>query len=255
MANNLKAGQVVLAYGGGGNVGIGALAILLKQGVNVVVPSRSAERIEVLKKRFAEHSQFLHGVVTKDYVSAESYAHVKKFVVDKFGEDGLDHVLSSQGNDVVEKTDISGTSAERLLAAFTGGVVSHHHTVQHFYPLLLKSKNPSPSFTFMTGLSGEFVVSTKLSLMTICNSALYGYILTLQKEAEPTKVRVNEFRLGTLVADADIPDRFLEHEAGSKVYAPRLSGAVIVAIMNSTQKGKKIDVRTDEDYDTQAKLT
>jgi len=251
---SLKANQVVVAFGATGNVGIGALALLLEQGVNVVVPSRSEERLDVLKKRFSSHQQHIHGVVVKDYQSDESYAEVAKFVVTKFGEDGLDHVLSSQGNDIKDADGISKTSAERLETAFRGGVVSHHHTVVHFYPLLLKSKNPSPSFTFMSGLSGEFVVSTKLSLMTICNASLYGYILCLQKEAELTKVRVNEFRLGTLVADNDIPDRFQEHESGMRVYSPKLSGEVIVSIMNSTQKGKKFDVRTDEDYTTHSKL-
>eukprot|EP01113_Clastostelium_recurvatum_P011838 TRINITY_DN16075_c0_g1_i1.p1 TRINITY_DN16075_c0_g1~~TRINITY_DN16075_c0_g1_i1.p1 ORF type:complete len:249 (+),score=83.17 TRINITY_DN16075_c0_g1_i1:81-827(+) len=245
----LSSDDVVLLFGATGAVGVGALQLLLERGAHVVIHSRSQDKVEHLKKKFSARADHIHEVVTKDNHSEETFLQIKKLVVDKFGEDGLSHVVSSQGGQVFDAQGISGTSSEQLEASFRDKVVSHHATVRHFYPLLLKSKNPSPSFTFMTGASGEMCFDVRASLMTICNAATFGLVLALQKEAESTKVRVNEFRLAAIVSEKT--DELVH---GMKPNPPEFAGKVIVGIINSSQRGKKLFVRTQEDADKAATL-
>ena len=67
-----------------------------------------------MKKRFAAKEKFIHGVITKDNHSEESFVIIKSFI-EKFGEDGLAHVLSSHGGNVFDAQGITGTSSERVL--------------------------------------------------------------------------------------------------------------------------------------------
>jgi len=243
---HLKAGQVAVVFGASGAVGVGIVQVLLEKGLNVVAVSRSHEKLEEIKKRFHAYEAQLFGVEVKDGSSIADVSRVRDFVISKFGEEGLDHVISSQGGITQDKVAISETSVELLEQAFHEKVTSHHVAVHALYPLLKKSKNPSPSFTIITGVSGRLCFSPQMALMTINNAAIFGYVLALFKENEEhkDKVRVNEYRISCLIKDEPNPQPVW----GWPAYPSHKAGEVLAGIINSSSRNQVIEVSTPEDF-------
>ncbi len=239
--------QVVLALGGSGHVGIGAVHHLLESNNHVIVPTRNTETKEKLEKRFSSHADHLHVIVLDGY-NQENYKRIQTYITTTFGKDGLDHVISSSGGFCDTKGRLlSSTTTEEFTKLFNERVMPHHESTQFFYPMLKESKNPSPSFLFITGLSGTYVFSSFSTLLTIANAAIYGIVLSLQFEVKQNqdKVRVNELRIGTFVRDQENePDTIMNIPGVTSKYC----GEALVSIIHSTAGGKIFTTKAKQDY-------
>jgi NAD(P)-dependent dehydrogenase (short-subunit alcohol dehydrogenase family) len=245
---SLQDGQVVLLFGSTGVVGSATLKHLLAKGVRVVAPSRSQKNIDAIKQDNTTYEENIYGVVT-DANSHDGQAVIRDFIVDKFGEDGLDHVVSIHGDSTMtkDKHPISEVTHEELEPMINGKIFAQHAAIRHFYPLLKKSKCESPSFTIVTGAAGTFVPGLEWSLITICNAALYGVALTLMAESETRKdkVRVNEFRISNMIVRDEEPKFGLNN---------KICGAALAAVVNSTQRKQVFSPRTQEDFENLVQL-
>lgn len=240
----LEPNQAILVTDGTSIIGRGIIDNLLPKGVNVIVPVLLQSEIDKLRDRYARYNDQIYGVeiAANNY---DGFVKVRDYITDHF--QNLDHVIAIHYGWITSQGGICDISSEELMTAFKDKVQKHHDTIRLFYPLLRKSKNPSPSYTIVTSTAGNAVYSLDTCLTTIMTCSLYGLSLALKTEAKlkGEKVRVNEFRTDALIAIQDATTEEQNHCIVSNMAC----GAALVSMLDSEINGRVIVPKTARDFE------
>ncbi len=178
--------QVVVVLGATGVVGSGAVRRYLGEGATVVAVSRSAPKLEALKKRLAA-PHLLSAV--GDFTSDDEAFKTRDAVAAVLGGQPIDHVLSSIGFVTVDQV-ASATPVATFRAALDGGLFNNFLAARAFLPAL-KTREGS-SFTMVSGGLAHFPPpDPKLWMGTVKNAAVNALTFGLASETLKDQVRVN----------------------------------------------------------------
>eukprot|EP00850_Spirogloea_muscicola_P006342 SM000030S11351 [mRNA] locus=s30:243515:259426:- [translate_table: standard] len=185
--------QVALVAGGTGTVGSGIVRSFLAGGATVVVPSRNAQRLDTLRSECGETEE-LH-LVKVDVSSEEGARYILKYI-DGNLDGQLDHVVTSLGSGVWNTPVVGDKPLSFLAEALSECCGTHYVVATKFLPRL--QDRAGSSFTFISGsLGGSFMDGAGFT--TIGAAALWGLSIAVRGEMRDKAVRVNEFRIGTVV--------------------------------------------------------
>lgn len=181
---NLK-GRVALIAGGAGNVGKGIVRAFLDEGAIVVVPSRSAEKLESLRDRLGTlaTNRFVPLVAQTD--NLEGAASLRYEVLDRFGH--LDVVVASLGgwNQAGAMTGISMEAWNRVVQS---NLTSHFIIARTFMPVLISQEKGS--YTMLGGTSSE-TIYPGAGLNSITGVARLMLARVMVEETQGSGVRIN----------------------------------------------------------------
>ncbi len=182
-------GRVVLVAGGAGAVGEGIVAAMLGAGAQVVVPSRTADRVAALRTRLGEPAG-LHGVVG-DVGAPDGAERVAAAALAKGGR--LDAVVAAVGgwwqrSDLV---DVDPAEWRRVLEA---SLTTHFLLIRALLPRL--REQVGSSYQLVVGDTAESPVPGA-SLSTVTAAGVLG--LFRAAAAEERVVRVNALYLAPVL--------------------------------------------------------
>lgn len=185
-------GRVALVAGGAGTVGSGIARAFLRAGATVIVPSRSAARIETLRSE-AEHAGRLVGVEA-DVGSPEGAARVRELVERDHGQ--LDHLVTSLGGawtgGPLRELDLDG-----FRAALREYCEIHFVAMRALLPVM--EDRDGASYTIVSGVAGEQLFDLTWGPVSVGAAALFGLGMVTRAEYADHAVRVNELRVGMRV--------------------------------------------------------
>lgn len=180
------AGTVAVVPGGTGNVGEGIVRAFLEAGSTVAVPSRSEERVTLLRSHLAESVQDrVVGFVGPydDFASADALV---TRIQDKLGR--VDHVAPALGSWWAGPT-IKEMGMSDFDAQFVDVIRTHVATARAF----LRLGDPIQSYTVIAGQAAERPIPSA-GIMSMRGAALLMLRMVLAAESGPT-VRVNDLTL------------------------------------------------------------
>lgn len=225
-------GRVALVAGGAGTVGSGIARAFLRAGATVIVPSRSAARIEALRGE-AEHADRLVGVEA-DIGSPEGAARVRDLVERDHGR--LDHLVTSLGGawtgGPVRELDLDG-----FRAALREYCETHFVAMRALLPAMEHGDSrDGASYTIVSGVAGEQLFDLAWGPVSVGAAALFGLGMVTRAEYADAAVRVNELRVGMRV--------LRQHPvSGSPFEVSHLDiGALTVGMARSQVRGEVIRV-------------
>jgi len=132
--------------------------------------------------------------IVGDVGNEESAATILKTIQQKCG--GPNHVIASIGS-WWQKGLLSKQSLSEFNGVMHNLVGAHFVCAKTFLPVLTTIKGSS--YTIISGAAGERIISEDSSLVTVCASALFGLSMVLRHEYEKAEVRVNEYRIASMV--------------------------------------------------------
>lgn len=171
------AGRAALVAGGTGNVGRHIVAALLRRGAAVIVPSRSAAKLEALRATVGAPSARLVTLVGD--VADEREAPRIRGEVRRHAPAGLDAVVASLGRWANAPSLLGATRAE-LLAVLESYVVAHFEAARTLLPALVAGGG---SYTLVNGPSA-FAVWPGSALVSIATAAQAMLARALAEEAQ-----------------------------------------------------------------------
>lgn len=186
----LLAGRTALVAGGTGNVGRYLVRALLDHGANVVVPSRSPERVAALRTmlgdRGVDRFTSIHGGLRDEATAAQLRDQLRTT------DSSLHAVVASLGHFVAAPSLLTAPLAD-LHDALNDYLIAHFLAVRTLMPLI----EPGGSYTFINGplaFDSQFEGTGLVSIATAAQAMLARVVM---KEARQMPVRVNEVILYT----------------------------------------------------------
>jgi len=189
-----KPGRVVVA-GGTGGVGEGVVAAFARGGFEVLVPSRSEEKVASLLRTLPPETRpRVRGeIVDTDHVSTiERY---RDALISSGGP--IDAVVATLGG-WWQGTPLHAIPEEKWNRLLDQGLGAHFRFVRAFIPHLLD--HPS-SYTFVNGFSGTTPYA-QASAMSVSSAAQLMMARVMAEELSGTPVRVNALVLGPVMTRA-----------------------------------------------------
>lgn len=187
------AGKITLVAGGAGEVGEGIVHTFLAQGATVVVPSRSAARLDQLRAAVGpQHAQRL--VMIADHIGEVAGAErIRDAVIERFGH--LDVVAASLGGwwQGARLIDVPFEVWQQVL---DNNLTSHFVAARTFLPLMLD--RPGSSYTLIGGAGGERPVP-QASPISIAVAGQFMLKRVLAEELRDAQTRINEVIVATPV--------------------------------------------------------
>jgi 3-oxoacyl-[acyl-carrier protein] reductase len=181
----LLAGRTVLVAGGTGNVGGYLVRALLDHGANVVVPSRSPERVAALRQRLGDEGiERLSSVLwdLRDDATPERLPDELPPTARS-----LHAVVASLGRFVAAPSLLAAPLAN-LQQALNDYVVAHFLAVRTFLPLI----SAGGSYTFINGPLAFDPLFEGTGLVSVATAAQAMLARVVMKETQHMPVRVNE---------------------------------------------------------------
>lgn len=187
--------KVIVIAGATGTVGSGAVRAFLNEGAHVVGISRSAEKLEELKKRLSIKSDEPFYSVAGDFNNDTEAAKTKKALIAVLNGKPIDHVVSSIGF-VTLATAPTKTDSSLVRDAFDHGFFNIVLMAKYMLPEL--KNQAGSSYTIVSGglahgLPGFIPNVENLWLATVKNAAVNSLTHGLNAETINDKVRVNTF--------------------------------------------------------------
>jgi len=198
------AGRTILVAGGSGNVGRHIVTALLEANARVVVPTRSPEKLEKIRRM---HGQEAEGpiAILGDIADEEDGARILDEVLSEGAT--LDGAVASLGAFVPTRSILSASRAD-LSRAVEGYLMAHHGAARHLIPLLRESAG---SYTMIQGPLAFEIWSAEASLVSVATAAQAMLARAIMKEEaavdDPPRVRVNEVVLHSAVGWGDADKR------------------------------------------------
>lgn len=189
--SDLLSGKKVVIAGGTGSVGRQLVEACLSGGATVVVPSRSAEKIDTLRSGLQPDWGSRLLTVEGDLGDPEDAARITHKIVDLTGS--VDAAVASLGGFVPAPSILKAPLGD-LQYALDGYLVAHFLVAQALIPVLNKSNS---SYTFINGplaFSPLFPGSGLISIATAGQAMLARVVM---KELAEDSTRVNELVLYT----------------------------------------------------------
>ena len=190
MTHKILQDRTIMVAGGTGNVGRYVVNALLGEGAQVVVPSRSEQKIAELRSfvdpKTSARLLTLAGNIG-DAASAERVRDDIMHLVDR-----LDGVVATLGR-MVPAPSILRVPVSDLMASLDGYLVGHFVVARTYIPLL----SPEASYTFINGPLAYNPLFPGTGLVSIATAAQAMLTRVIIKELQPVGPRVNEVVLYT----------------------------------------------------------
>src|SRR5712691_6376766 len=145
-------GKLSLVLGGAGYVGEGIVRSFLEEGAFVIVPSRSAERLDGLRKLVGGGDRLV--TVPANVGSPQGAEALKTQILTKMSR--LDAVVASLGG-WWEGAKLIDLSIDELGKVLNDNLISHFVAAKAFLPAL--ARFPGSTYTMIAGLAGEIPVA------------------------------------------------------------------------------------------------
>jgi NAD(P)-dependent dehydrogenase (short-subunit alcohol dehydrogenase family) len=187
------AGRAALVAGGAGEVGEGIVRVLLRRGARVLVPSRSADRLEALRRRLDRPSGGRLATVVGD-IGTESGASA---LLDRARDtvERLDAVVASLGGwwSGPPLTEVALADWDRIIHA---NLTTHLLAARAFLPAIADVEGAS--YTFINGSGArEPVAGSGPANVAAAGTSMLQEVLALEHRDRP--VRVNTLLIRTPV--------------------------------------------------------
>lgn len=183
--------RVAVVAGGAGAVGEGIVRSLLAGGASVVVPARSAERLDALRQRIPEaHRPRLDGRVV-ELTNLNEAIQLRDALLTQYGQ--LDLLVAALGGWQQGKTlyELDLSTFEQLIA---NNLMSHLLFIRTFVPVLVSQQNGS-AYVHINGSAAEAVIPGA-GLVSMLAAAQLSMAQTLAAELRGLLVRAYELVLG-----------------------------------------------------------
>jgi NAD(P)-dependent dehydrogenase (short-subunit alcohol dehydrogenase family) len=192
----LLASRTVLVAGGTGNVGRHLVRALLDHGADVIVPSRSAERVAALRERLGDRGIDRFGSISWDLRDEAAADRVRDQL--PATARSLDAVVASLGRFVAVPSVLAAPLAH-LQNALDDYLIAHFLAARTFLPLI----RPGGSYTFINGPLAFDSLFEGTGLVSIATAAQAMLARVVMKETQHVPVRVNEVIVYTLFGSDD----------------------------------------------------
>jgi len=236
--NGSLTGRTVLVAGGSGNVGRYLVSGLLQEGARVVVPSRSAEKLERVRQNHGDAPDgrllLAHGDVTDPDEGPDLLNSV-------LGQMRLDGAIASLGR-FVAAPSVLKASMRDMAVAIDGYLMAHFGAARTIIPFL----DPrGGSYTMINGPLAFELWSQQSSLISIATAGQAMLARALMREAEGfddgRELRINELVIYTAVGwgDADKKSPIKPEDVGN-------FAAYLASERGSRHRGETIHLKSPE---------
>lgn len=174
----------VLVVGGSEGIGLAAASLIAGEGADVVIASRSEEKLKAAAAEIAQQSGRPPGYLVCDITKPEGGAVLAEAVQSRWG--ALDAVVSAVGGSV--RSEFPALDDEAWLANYNFNVLSAVRTVRALVPYLEKGNNPAIVTLSGAGAKNPYphqVVSN------VHKAGLIALTKTLSLEFAAANIRVN----------------------------------------------------------------
>lgn len=225
----------MVVAGATGTVGSGVVRSFLDAGATVVGISRSAEKLDLLKKALAIRPADPFLGVDGEFYSEPAAEATKALVLRSLGGRSIDHVISTIGF-VHAAPPATETPLATVHKALEDGLYNTFLCAKVFLPLI--KATPGASFTMTSGGLAHFAPpNPSLWLGTLKNAAVNALTFGLASETANSEVRVNtaciHFSVGALGSK--------QNQLGMPATNDTLKlGPGFVALAKGTTRGKVI---------------
>lgn len=190
-------GRVCLVAGGTGTVGEWIVRVFLREGAQVVVPSRSAERLAALRSFLAEGGAELGAnlvTLVGDLGTAAGAEALREEIRQKVGP--LDAVIASIGGTYEERQTLLGASPTVWQQFQDNNLNPHYTCARTFLPVLIE-KGAGTSYTLLGGLSAVLPIA-KYGPVCVNSAAQLMLARVLFEELKDSPVRINQVMFGVV---------------------------------------------------------
>jgi len=187
-------GKVSLILGGAGYVGEGIVRSFLDEGAFVIVPSRSPERLQGLRKVLGAAADERLVTVTANTGTEKGAEALRDQILARMKR--LDAVVASLGG-FREGAPLVDTSLEDFAKVLSDNLLSHFIAARTFIPALA----PGATYTFVAGLAGE-VPQPRAGPVAVAMAGQQALQRVLAEEMRESGVRINELLVKSVISRA-----------------------------------------------------
>lgn len=209
--------SVVLVTGATGQVGWGIAHASTQSGARLILPTRSADGVDALRREFPDAMILQADLGTVDGLAVVTDA------IDVAG--GLDHVVAPIGA-WWQKGDTLSQGSHELVSLLGVYVGAQFALAKVAAPHLRRSHG---SYTMVTGAAGESVIPGA-GLLVVAVRAQYALADVLAEEHREDDFRFNEVRINTRIERTERPG----------VTAAIKAGQAFVELMTGTRRSTRI---------------
>lgn len=186
--------KIALIAGGAGNVGEGIVRIFLQEGATVVVPARSAEKLEELRSLLGPLATDRFVPLVGHIGQIEGAKSIRNEVLNRFGH--LDVVVASLGGAIEKFLPITQVPMEMWQRFLENNLTSHFVAARTFLPILAQQK--SSSYILMGGSAAEIPIPN-FGPMVVTAAGQLMLTRVLVEEMKGSSVRINEILINGMV--------------------------------------------------------
>jgi 3-oxoacyl-[acyl-carrier protein] reductase len=187
-------GKVSLILGGAGYVGEGIVRSFLEEGAFVIVPSRSPERLQGLRKVLGAAASDRLVTVPANTGTLAGAEALRDQLLQRMQR--LDAVVASLGG-FREAGRLIDTPLEELGKVLSDNLLSHFIAARTFIPAL----KPGSTYTFIAGLAGE-IPQPRTGPVAVAMAGQQVLQRVLAEEMRDTGVRINELLVKSVLSRA-----------------------------------------------------
>lgn len=209
-------GKVSLVLGGAGFVGEGIVRSFLDEGAFVIVPSRSPERLQGLRKVLGSAANERLVTVPANTGTVAGAEALREQILTRMKR--LDAVVASLGG-FRESAKLTATPLEEFGKVLSDNLLSHFIAAKTFIPAL----KPGSTYTFVAGLAGE-LPQAKAGPVAVAMAGQQALQRVLAEEERDSGVRINEILVKSVISRArgePGPESLTAEEVGQ--FAARLA--------------------------------
>lgn len=186
-------GKVALIAGGTGGVGEGIVRAFLQAGATVVVPSRTADKLDQLRAGLGDIAGDRLIPIEGDFSDVESAEQLRARTLEKVTQ--LDAIVASINGRWNEDIPLIQTSLDDWRRMLDNNLTAHFIAARTFLPVLQKGS----SYTLIGGGAAEQAIP---NYGLVCIPAAGQLMLTqiLINESKGTGIRINEVVLHSMIA-------------------------------------------------------
>ena len=187
-------GKVSLILGGAGYVGEGIVRSFLEEGAFVIVPSRSPERLQELRKVLGTAATERLVTVPANTGTVAGAEGLRDQILQRMKR--LDAVVASLGG-FREGAPLVETTLEEFGKVLNDNLLSHFIAARTFIPVL----KPGATYTFVAGLAGE-IPQARTGPVAVAMAGQQILQRVLAEEMRDSGVRINELLVKSVLSRA-----------------------------------------------------